>query len=134
MADHPIFQRDGANLFCRVPMSMTEAALGGVLTAAVAAMAARGRTKSEAQHIEAQAVDVISRAAADFVERSTVMAAKNEAKLELKIAELEAKVDELTRTVVALSAQLAAAGITPVTQAARKLPAVDWNGPYEEEN
>jgi molecular chaperone DnaJ len=29
VADHPIFQRDGANLFCRVPVSMTEAALGG---------------------------------------------------------------------------------------------------------
>jgi molecular chaperone DnaJ len=26
---HPIFQRDGANLFCRVPISMTMAALGG---------------------------------------------------------------------------------------------------------
>lgn len=93
------------------------AALGGLLTAVVAALAARSRTKSEAQHIEAQAVDVISRAAADFVERSTAMASKNEAKLEQKIAELEAKVDELTRTVVSLSAQLTAAGITPVTQA-----------------
>jgi molecular chaperone DnaJ len=29
VADHPIFQRDGSNLFCRVPVSMTEAALGG---------------------------------------------------------------------------------------------------------
>jgi molecular chaperone DnaJ len=29
VADHPIFQRDGANLFCRVPVSMAEAALGG---------------------------------------------------------------------------------------------------------
>lgn len=26
---HPIFQRDGNNLFCRVPISMTSAALGG---------------------------------------------------------------------------------------------------------
>lgn len=26
---HPIFQRDGENLFCRVPVSMTSAALGG---------------------------------------------------------------------------------------------------------
>ncbi|MGB3409068.1 MAG: molecular chaperone DnaJ [Jannaschia sp.] len=26
---HPIFQRDGANLFCQVPVSMTTAALGG---------------------------------------------------------------------------------------------------------
>ena len=26
---HPIFQRDGANLFCRVPIAMTLAALGG---------------------------------------------------------------------------------------------------------
>lgn len=93
------------------------AALGGILTAVVAALAARGRTKSEAQHIEAQAVDVISRAAADFVERSTAASSKQEAKLEAKIAELEAKVDELTRIVVALSAQLTAAGITPVTQA-----------------
>ena len=27
--DHPIFQRDGINLFCRVPVSMPTAALGG---------------------------------------------------------------------------------------------------------
>jgi molecular chaperone DnaJ len=27
--EHPIFQRDAHNLFCRVPVSMTEAALGG---------------------------------------------------------------------------------------------------------
>jgi molecular chaperone DnaJ len=27
--EHPLFQRDGANLFCRVPVSMTSAALGG---------------------------------------------------------------------------------------------------------
>jgi molecular chaperone DnaJ len=27
--DHPIFQRDGMDLFCRVPVSMTKAALGG---------------------------------------------------------------------------------------------------------
>jgi molecular chaperone DnaJ len=27
--DHPLFQRDGANLFCRVPVSITTAALGG---------------------------------------------------------------------------------------------------------
>jgi molecular chaperone DnaJ len=27
--EHPIFQRDGVNLFCRVPVSMTQAALGG---------------------------------------------------------------------------------------------------------
>ena len=29
VADHALFQRDGSNLFCRVPVSMTEAALGG---------------------------------------------------------------------------------------------------------
>ncbi len=29
VADHALFQRDGNNLFCRVPVSMTEAALGG---------------------------------------------------------------------------------------------------------
>jgi len=29
VAEHPIFQRDGANLFCRVPVSFTTAALGG---------------------------------------------------------------------------------------------------------
>ncbi len=91
------------------------AALGGVITAVVAAVAARRRTSSEAQHIEAQAVDVISRAAADFVERSTAMASKNEQKLEKQIAELEAKVDHLSSVVVALSAQLTAAGITPVS-------------------
>lgn len=27
--DHPIFERDGPNLFCRVPVSMTTASLGG---------------------------------------------------------------------------------------------------------
>lgn len=91
------------------------AALGGIITAVVAAVSSRRRTASEAQHIEAQAVDVIARAAADFVERSTSMSAKNEQKLEEKVDELETKVDELTRIVVALSAQLTAAGITPVT-------------------
>lgn len=108
------------------------AALGGLLTAVVAALASRRRTASEAQHIEAQAVDVIARAAADFVERSTIAATKNEQKLEAKIAELEAKVDQLTRTVVALSAQLTAAGLTPVTS---KLPVtVDWHEPYDEDD
>jgi len=29
VADHPLFQRDGADLYCRVPVSMTRAALGG---------------------------------------------------------------------------------------------------------
>ena len=29
VAEHSLFQRDGSNLFCRVPVSMTEAALGG---------------------------------------------------------------------------------------------------------
>ncbi|MEM7440153.1 MAG: molecular chaperone DnaJ [Pseudomonadota bacterium] len=29
VADHPIFERDAVNLFCRVPVSMTTAALGG---------------------------------------------------------------------------------------------------------
>ncbi|MCX7646360.1 MAG: molecular chaperone DnaJ [Rhodobacteraceae bacterium] len=29
VADHPIFQRDGANLYCRVPISFATAALGG---------------------------------------------------------------------------------------------------------
>ncbi len=29
VSDHPLFQRDGANLFCRVPIPMTVAALGG---------------------------------------------------------------------------------------------------------
>jgi molecular chaperone DnaJ len=29
--DHPLFQRDGANLFCRVPIPMTVAALGGAI-------------------------------------------------------------------------------------------------------
>ena len=106
------------------------AALGGLLTAVVAAVAARGRTRSESQHIEAQAVDVISRAAADFVERSTAASSKQEAKLEAKIAELEAKVDDLTRIVIALSSQLTAAGITPITQ---QLPhSVDWHAPYDD--
>jgi len=31
VAAHRIFQRDGANIFCRVPISMTRAALGGSL-------------------------------------------------------------------------------------------------------
>ncbi len=29
VADHPLFQRDGMDLFCRVPVSMVSAALGG---------------------------------------------------------------------------------------------------------
>ncbi|MCL4186407.1 MAG: molecular chaperone DnaJ [Rhodobacteraceae bacterium] len=29
VADHPIFQRDGLNLYCRVPVSMVNAAMGG---------------------------------------------------------------------------------------------------------
>jgi molecular chaperone DnaJ len=29
---HPFYQRDGADLFCRVPISMTTAALGGDIT------------------------------------------------------------------------------------------------------
>jgi molecular chaperone DnaJ len=29
VADHPLFQRDGIDLYCRVPVSMTKAALGG---------------------------------------------------------------------------------------------------------
>jgi molecular chaperone DnaJ len=32
---HPIFQRDGADLFCRVPISMVSAALGGEITVPV---------------------------------------------------------------------------------------------------
>ncbi len=31
LAQHPIFQRDGANLYCRVPIPMTAAALGGTI-------------------------------------------------------------------------------------------------------
>ncbi len=31
IAAHPIFQRDGANIFCRVPIPVTTAALGGTL-------------------------------------------------------------------------------------------------------
>ncbi|MEL6550723.1 MAG: molecular chaperone DnaJ [Pseudomonadota bacterium] len=29
VADHPIFQREGSDLYCRVPVSMTSAAMGG---------------------------------------------------------------------------------------------------------
>lgn len=29
VADHELFERDGPNLFCRVPVSMSTAALGG---------------------------------------------------------------------------------------------------------
>ena len=29
LASHPLFQRDGADLHCRVPVSMVTAALGG---------------------------------------------------------------------------------------------------------
>ncbi|MDE1900049.1 MAG: molecular chaperone DnaJ [Alphaproteobacteria bacterium] len=31
VAQHPVFQRDGANLYCRVPVAMTVAALGGTI-------------------------------------------------------------------------------------------------------
>ncbi|MHA3913932.1 molecular chaperone DnaJ [Halovulum sp. GXIMD14793] len=33
VADHQIFERDGPNLFCRIPISMTTAAMGGDLEA-----------------------------------------------------------------------------------------------------
>jgi len=33
VADHPIFGRDGADLFCRIPVPMTTAALGGAIEA-----------------------------------------------------------------------------------------------------
>lgn len=33
VADHEIFERDGQNLFCRIPVSMTTAALGGEMEA-----------------------------------------------------------------------------------------------------
>ncbi|WP_424930336.1 molecular chaperone DnaJ [Amaricoccus tamworthensis] len=33
VADHQIFERDGQNLFCRIPVSMTTAALGGEIEA-----------------------------------------------------------------------------------------------------
>lgn len=33
VAQHPIFERDGANLFCRIPVPMTTAALGGEIDA-----------------------------------------------------------------------------------------------------
>jgi molecular chaperone DnaJ len=29
VSEHPLFQRDGVNLYCRVPVSMTSAAMGG---------------------------------------------------------------------------------------------------------
>ena len=29
VSDHSIFERDGNNLFCRIPVSMTSAAIGG---------------------------------------------------------------------------------------------------------
>lgn len=33
VAQHPIFERDGVNLFCRIPVPMTTAALGGAIEA-----------------------------------------------------------------------------------------------------
>jgi len=33
VAPHPIFERDGSNLFCRIPVPMTKAALGGEIEA-----------------------------------------------------------------------------------------------------
>ena len=33
VAKHPIFERDGVNLFCRIPVPMTTAALGGAIEA-----------------------------------------------------------------------------------------------------
>ena len=33
VAEHPIFERDGINLFCRIPVPMTTAALGGEIEA-----------------------------------------------------------------------------------------------------
>jgi hypothetical protein len=107
------------------------AAAGAIITAIVTAIAARRRTDAEADHFTAQATDLIVKAAGQLVDKQGITSAKNEAKLEAKIAELEDKVDELTRIVIALSSQLTAAGITPVTQ---QLPhAVDWNAPYDDD-
>jgi hypothetical protein len=87
---------------------------GGAVTALVTAFATKGKTHAEALHLDAQATDVIVAAAAKLVERQMVSSDRNEERLEAKINELETRIDELTRVVVALSAQLTAAGITPV--------------------
>ena len=106
------------------------AAFGALVTALVTALAGRRKVGAEAKHLEATAADLLVRTAAEFAERQDRIATSNEAKLEAKIAELEQKVDQLTRTVVALSAQLTAAGLTPVTSRLT----VDWNGPYDDED
>jgi predicted kinase len=87
---------------------------GGAITAFITTWATRKRTSAEVTNLDAQAADIIVRAASQLVQKSDELAVKNEKKLEAKIAELEAKVDVLTRAVVDLSAQLRAAGITPV--------------------
>ncbi len=92
------------------------AAAGAIITALVTAIAARRRTDAEADHFTAQATDLIVKAAGELVDKQGLTSARNEAKLEAKINELEGKVDELSRLVIALSSQLTAAGITPVTQ------------------
>jgi outer membrane murein-binding lipoprotein Lpp len=90
------------------------AAAGAIITALVTAIAARRRTDAEADHFTAQATDLIVKAAGELVDKQGLTSAKNEAKLEAKINELEGKVDQLSRLVEALAAQLTAAGITPV--------------------
>ena len=105
------------------------AVFGGLTTALVTAVAGRRKIGAEAVHLEATAADLLVRTAAEFAERQDRIASSNEAKLEQKIAELEQKVDLLTKTVIALSAQLTAAGLTPVTS---KL-VVDWHEPYDED-
>lgn len=106
------------------------AVFGGMVTALVTAISGRSKMGAEAKHLEATAADLLVRTAAEFAERQDRIATSNEAKLEAKIAELEQKVDQLTRTVVALSAQLTAAGITPVSP---QFPVVDWHEPYDED-
>ncbi len=45
MKPHPFFQRDGADLFCRVPISMVQAALGGEVIGAHASTASEAKVK-----------------------------------------------------------------------------------------
>lgn len=104
---------------------------GGAVSALIAAVSTRRKTGAEVEHLEATAADILVRTAAEFTERQARIAADNERKLEMKVAELEAKIDVLTKAVTALAAQVTAAGLTPVV---RSLPIVDWNAPYDDED
>lgn len=86
---------------------------GGAITAAVREWFARSKTGAEAEKAEAEAADVLTKAATDLLLVAIGQADANEKRLIARIDELESKVDHLGTAVEVLSAQLRAAGLEP---------------------